>query len=397
MVRRRSNFAKLLSALLPRSWSDGGYSLKKMNSQKKIFCFSLLIFSLVTSGSLRAQEKDYYTAVRVDWHLAGISECHEDWPAAIRYYQNVIAESKPFLLDSREWYVGTASYGIARCAAHIGDTITVRSSLVRALGHHFWNFSLIRADSLMLNVCGAAWIDSVTKFWSGVLEDERPTWQAQQPIMFYPDGYDSTPRWPLVIALHGGNDCYESFAQQWRQMAKELRVVVAVAPGVIRESQITNSWGSQTELVEKSIVGLVSRLTSAHLADPSQVYLTGFSQGAEYSIELSLRRPDIFMGAISMSGFVSDTLSDSTLAVAKRHGVRVYAITGDNECQTFHSKIESAQQECARAGIPFNLSILPGMTHEVPLDFHRQFLTAWNWVRPASQAEGQKEERQFMR
>jgi predicted esterase len=364
---------------------------------KKSFLFSFLFFSLVSSRCLQAQVSDYYTNVRVDWHLAGISESRQDWSGAIPYYKKVISDCQPLLLDSREWYIGTASYGIARCAARIGDTSASRLSLARALSHHFWNFSLVQVDVPILKICGEQWVDSLITFWGSVLDQERSTWQFQPTIMFYPDGYDSTSRWPLVVALHGGNECYESFAEQWKDMANRLRSVVAVPPGVVRESQITNSWGTETSKVEKEIVELVRRLTKEHLVDPAQVYLTGFSQGAESSVELALRRPEVFRGAISMSGFIADSITDSTLAVAKAHVVRIYAITGAYEDPGFRSRIDLAHDKCLRAGIAFNLDIVPGMTHEVPLDFRSQFLSAWDWVRPGSQASGGKEEREYLR
>jgi hypothetical protein len=85
------------------------------------------------------------------------------------------------------------------------------------------------------------------------------------------------------------------------------------------------------------------------------------------------------------------------LVEAKKHGVRIYSITGVDECQTFRSQMDSVCQRCLKAGIEFNLKIMPGMTHEVPLDFQSQFLTAWNWVRPAQQAAGGKVEWQSLR
>ncbi|MFI5201597.1 MAG: alpha/beta hydrolase-fold protein [Candidatus Kapaibacterium sp.] len=351
-----------------------------------------LAATLISNSRAGAQGSDAFEFVRGEWHLAGISEYQSNWPAAIGYYQKVIEDSRLLPLECREWYCGTAYYGIARCESQMGDdSSAVRLALAKAFAHHFWNFALAQTDSVMLSKCGFPWLDSCSRFWTSVSVEERPLWREQVPIVFYPAGYDSSGHWPLIIALHGGNGNYESFAQHWLGMANVLKAVIAIPAGVLRETQITNSWGSSMDTVEKSIVTLVKRFTSRHLADSAQVYLAGFSQGAQASIELTLLRPDLFRGAIAMSGFVDHPISDSILHRARDRGVRIYEITGQFEDQTFEKEIDSIHQKCTEAGISFALNISPGMIHEVPLDFHDQMLRAWSWVRPQAQAVHQRE------
>jgi len=339
-----------------------------------------------------AQAADAHEFVCVDWHLAGISEYQGNWQAAIGYYRKAITDCRVLPLEVREWYSGTAYYGIARCESRAGeDPSVVRSTLASAFGHQFWNFALAQTDSIMFSKCGFPWLDSCSRFWSHVLTEERPLWRDQAPIVFYPAGYDSSDHWPLIVALHGGNGNYQGFAEHWLGMANELKAIIAIPAGVLRQSQITNSWGSNIDTVEKSVVELAASFTSKHLADPSQVYLAGFSQGAQASIELTLLRPDVFRGAIAMSGFVDRPISDSVLHVAKERGVRLYEITGQFEDATFQKEIDSIHSDCLRANIPFELEIAPGMIHEIPLDFQAQFLRAWHWVRPPMQALHQQE------
>ncbi len=355
-----------------------------------LISFALLVSIEIHSSS--AQVEDAHTFVWADWHLAGISEARADWNLAIEYYRNVLRESEILPLDVREWYRGTAYYGIARSAARIHNDTLVCRSLERAFSHHFWNFDLVASDSSLLSTCGRPWFDSLSHFWSQVLVNERAQWQSQPPIVFYPAGYDSTARWPLIVALHGGNANYQSFSEHWQNAANELHAVIAVPAGVFRESQITNSWGSDLATIEPSILELVSSFTKQHLADPSQIYVAGFSQGAQASIELALFRPDVFRGAIAMSGFVDRPIPDSVLQVAHRKGSRIYAITGQYEDPTFFHEIDSMHTSCTAAGIPFHWNIVPGMIHEVPLDFERQIADAWSWLRPSQKAVGDREE-----
>jgi predicted esterase len=180
--------------------------------------------------------------------------------------------------------------------------------------------------------------------------------------------------------MHGGNGNNESYDQRWPEMSRILKAVIVVPPGIYRESEITNSWGSDMDQIEGPIIAEVHRVINAHHADPHQVYLTGFSQGGQASIELTLRHPDLFKGAIAMSGFTSDPPSDSALAVIRSHGIRIYAISGEMEDPTFHSQIVTIHKDCQKAGIPFELEIVPGMIHEFPLDMETKLLKAWNWL-----------------
>ncbi len=350
-----------------------------MHVKRGLFC--LLIFCAVFQSKVHAQARDAFEAVRCDWHLAGISEYEGLWQNAISYYEKAVVDSRLLPVDVHEWYRGTAYYGIARCLSHAsGNQQGIRNYLSRAFAHHFWNFALINADTGIVSQCGELWLDSCSRYWNGVAKYERPLWREQVPIVFYPKGYDSTARWPLVIALHGGNGNYQSFAEHWMGMATRLGAVIVVPAGSIRESQITNSWGSDMSVVSQTILSVVNEFTSKHLVNPAEIYLSGFSQGAQAAIELTLLRPDIFRGAIAMSGFVDHSFSDSILRKARRNGVRLYEITGQYEDPTFDEEIDSVHKQCVRMGIPFKLNISPGMIHEVPLDFPSQLLRAWSWV-----------------
>jgi predicted esterase len=330
--------------------------------------------------------------VRTDWHLAAIAEYHSDWHGAIAYYEKVIDESAPLNIYVREWYRGTAGYGIARASARLNDPVRVRSAMTFAFEHHFWNFSLVRLDSAVMGVCGNAWIDSAARFWNAVAQEEQRTWHPQPPIIFYPNGYDSTKNWPLIVAMHGGNGNYENFSEPWRGLADQVRAIIVFPPGIIRESEVTNTWESRMDRIDSAIEGLVHYFTDRGLADPKEVYLTGFSQGAQASIELTLLHPNLFRGAIALSGFSSKLFSDSIFGAARRQDVHIYAMSGEFEDSQFLQQIQDIHSRCAAASIPFNLQILSGMTHEVPLDIRAQFLTAWHFVHPDSEASHQRGE-----
>src|SRR5437773_9489251 len=106
-----------------------------MRSLSRVFLFCLAFSTALASGRQYAPAGDYCMYVRTDWHLAAIAEFHGDWQGAISYYQKVIDESAPLNIYVREWYRGTAGYGIARNAARLNNAARVRSSLTYAFEH----------------------------------------------------------------------------------------------------------------------------------------------------------------------------------------------------------------------------------------------------------------------
>lgn len=352
------------------------------------FCSAILLVFYYSRAD--AQTWNSFDFVRADWHLANIAEANHKWNDAAEYYQKVIDDSRPLPLDIREWYRGTAYFGIARTNMQMGsNSAAVRQNLSRAFLHEFWNFALIEQDSQLVNICGGTWIDSNARYWAGALNEQRTMWHDQAPIVFYPSNYNanSNPKLPLIIALHGGNGNYEGFAENWHSIADDLHAVIAVPAGIDRESQITNSWGSDMNPIFQSIDTLEQWISAHQLADMSHVYLAGFSQGAQASIELTLLHPDRFSGAIAMSGFVDQPISDSVLRIARNKGVGIYAISGQYEFPTFRAELDTIHAKASSAGIPFKVKTVEGMTHEVPLDFHSQILDAWNWIREPVRAE----------
>jgi predicted esterase len=351
-----------------------------VRSSQRALAAALLVFACFSSGA-SAQVKDAYAFVRADWHLAGNAEYHEDWNDAVTHYSDAAQHADALPLTTREWYRGTADYGIARCYARLHRDSAARASLNSAYRHHFWNTALIRLDSQLVAACGEKWLDSIGAFWGAIRNEEQPTWRDQKTFAYFPQGYDSTAKWPLIIAMHGGNGNYESFAQRWPEIATLVGAVIVVPPGIIRESEITNSWGANMNQIEISILSIAKKYAEEHLIDPQQVYLTGFSQGAQATIELSLRHPEIFRGGIAMSGFASDAPTDSMLSVAKAYGTRLVDISGEYEDPTFRAQVTEIHNLCEKAGIPFQLSFNPGMIHEVPLDLKTKFANAWHWLR----------------
>jgi len=342
-----------------------------------------LLFVFV-SGSANAQTanvaQDALTDARVDWHLAAIAEAKQDWKSAEAFYQKVCRDVVPLPIGIRLWFRGTASYGMGLNAARLGDTAGARSHISDAAERHFWNFDVLRADSVLCSVCGRSWIDSLQGFWTRVRLVEQRNWQAQTTKILRPNSLSDTGLLPIIVALHGGNASADEFTEYWQAISDKTQSVVILPPGIIRESDITNSWGQDVHPVEKLLCDLIPAIYEQKLGDTSRIYLAGYSQGAHMAIEVGLRHPRLFAGVISICGFVNEDPDSQELRIAKGEGLRVCMIVPEGEMDLFKTSIVKERENLERAGVQTKFELIKGMVHEMPLDFVELFSKAWRWM-----------------
>lgn len=344
--------------------------------------FALLI--LLISPSARAQSAnlahDALTDARVDWHLAALAETKLDWKTAEAFYKKVCKDVVPLPIGVRMWFRGTADYGMGLSAARLGDTERARSFISHAAERHFWNFDVFRTDSALISVCGRTWIDSLEGYWKRVRLLEQQSWPAQSTRILRPSTLSDTGLLPVIIALHGGNASSDEFAEYWQTVSDKTHSVVIIPPGIIRESDITNSWGQDVQPVEKLLCDLIPAIYEQKLGDTSRVYLAGYSQGAHMALAVGLRHPALFSGVISICGFVNEDPDTQEFRIARGEGLRIFMIVPEGEMATFKSSITKEKENLDRAGVQTKYELIPGMVHEMPLDFIEQFSKAWRWL-----------------
>lgn len=144
----------------------------------------------------------------------------------------------------------------------------------------------------------------------------------QYQVMF-PENYDATKQYPLVILLHGagerGNDnekqltygkdfLLDSFTSRYPAI-----VIVPQCPAdsywanVMRheiDGKMTLTFGisDSPTLAMQSLMGLVQNWLSSGYVDVSRVYIGGLSMGGMGTFELLWRMPDTFAAAFPICG-----------------------------------------------------------------------------------------------
>jgi predicted esterase len=156
--------------------------------------------------------------------------------------------------------------------------------------------------------------------------------------------------------------------------------MIVLPPGTVRLSNITNSWSDDENQNVSMIAMLLSQIAETGIIDTTNVYLAGYSQGAELALKIVSCSNLPIKGVISFSGFYHSTPCDVIRDTTRYSTPRIYALSGAMEDQSNLLSIMKAKEEFNSEHIPFKLEIAEGMLHEIPVDFSNRVFQAWNWL-----------------
>ena len=121
---------------------------------------------------------------------------------------------------------------------------------------------------------------------------------------------------PTLILLHGRGSDENDLLGLASHLDERLLIISARAPYPFQESYGGYTWYEMIEIgipqaqTFKNSLDLLKRflgeVISAYSADPSCLYLMGFSMGAVMSYAIALNEPDLVSGIIAHSGYIAD-------------------------------------------------------------------------------------------
>ncbi|MDP4220654.1 MAG: hypothetical protein Q8916_12200 [Bacteroidota bacterium] len=339
--------------------------------------FPLILISF-TAAISPAQVRGLDSVLIRHWHQAYFAEIHNDFPAIIANYQVVLDRSENQPADIGEWFKGTSYFAIARAEAYSGDTSRTREALANAMRHHFWNFSLVHAIDIFDSICGKSWIDSLCSYWITVREMERPLWAPQATIVLKPKHLIPGKKYPLIIALQGGNDCYDRLALRLGRLPDVENVILAIPPAVNRISAITNTWDGDAEQGEAKVAGVISEMSIDPDVDTSDISLLGFSQGSRLAYSYGFKHSDQIRNIIAFAGFSPADLDTNEMIRASRNRIKVIAISGKEDSPEFLHSTEALQAKAQSSGIHFVLRLEAGLPHGLPIHASQYCAALWD-------------------
>ncbi len=147
---------------------------------------------------------------------------------------------------------------------------------------------------------------------------------------------------PLLLLLHGvGSNEYDLFGLA-PYLDKRFLIISARAPYTMGVDSF--AWfevnftpqgpviqPEQAEASRNRIIMFLDEAVAAYGADPQQVYLMGFSQGAIMSASVALTRPELAAGVVLMSGRILPQIEPLVAAPEKLQGLPVLVVHGTSD------------------------------------------------------------------
>ena len=143
---------------------------------------------------------------------------------------------------------------------------------------------------------------------------------------------------PTVVMIHGrlgDEDVMWIFKQtlpkDWLVVAP--RAIVEEKPGSFSwHPRQQNEWPTLAmfDTAVDSLLGFIESLPSLYNADPDNIYLMGFSQGAAASFAVAMRQPELVKGIASLVGFMPREVDDA-IVEARLADIPVFMAVGTED------------------------------------------------------------------
>jgi len=144
---------------------------------------------------------------------------------------------------------------------------------------------------------------------------------------------------PLLLLLHGvGSNEHDLFGLA-PFLDERFLIISARAPNTLEPGSY--AWfevnftpqGSlidpqQAEASRQALIAFLNEAVTAYGADPKQVYLMGFSQGAIMSASVALTQPELVAGVVLMSGRILSEIQPLMAAPERLEGLPFLVVHG---------------------------------------------------------------------
>jgi predicted peptidase len=219
--------------------------------------------------------------------------------------------------------------------------------------------------------------------------------------LLYPQSFDSTHRYPIVIFLHGaydrGNDNESQLAIGGRFFLRQHNrdsfpsiVVFPQCPAVDVWAYFTTRVDSATGIVtgwdfpfgkkptwpSGMLIQLIDSLSKRSFADPSRIYIGGLSQGGMGVFDLVARYPNVFAAAFPICG--AGKVSTAKFFAGKT-AMWIFHGEKDDVVPTRFSRDYFKQLQ--KAGSVVRYTEYPGVKHNSWVNaFGEKGLMEWLWT-----------------
>ncbi len=202
-----------------------------------------------------------------------------------------------------------------------------------------------------------------------------------------PSGYQKGTPITVVVYLHGLGSKPEDFVnERCQRYADALNIAIVGVSGTLPRGPDKFVWAVDPERDARRVRDALAEVADRVTVKPGHVIALGFSQGAQVGLEIAVRNPEEFAGAIVLSPGARSQLRDLPQSpLLTRRGFVVAC--GAKEAPGNVRLTESDADWLRGANAPVREKEYPGIAeHAFPPDFHERFP---DWVRFIEQVRGE--------
>ncbi len=294
---------------------------------------------------------------------------HDRWPEVIRIGELIMAQ-RPDL--------AVVPYNLARAHAQLGHHEQAIAQLAMAAENGYAGLVSIQTDpdlDPIRRLARFAEIEAVVQARRDArFEAFCAEARAADILVVVPEGLDPEAPAPLIVALHGSGGRGEDFVEVYRDAAAQVGAVLVVPDGLRPAGNGGYSWTFRDE-AEWMVMHAIEQAKARHPIDDDRIILTGFSMGANTTLDVGLKHPGVFAGLVPVCGH----WDEGVMRIGEGEDQpRVVLMIGASDpwARTFRE----AHRVLDERGIENRLRVYPGVGHGYPADSDEQLVKAFNFV-----------------
>ncbi len=203
---------------------------------------------------------------------------------------------------------------------------------------------------------------------TGLITIKNSSEEGKDHYLYVPEYISPLENRPLVIALHGGYGSGEQFIWCWLREARS-RGFILLAPG----SQ-GKTWDLEGTSDQKNLALLIEKTAKKYRVNKIQRLLTGFSDGATFSLQFGLAYPDVISHVSPISGLLH---ADNLKAVKNKP---VYLVHGTLDWMFPVNEAVKAKARLESAGADITFKEIYNLSHSYPREENLNIL---KWFAPS--------------
>jgi predicted esterase len=307
-----------------------------------------------------------------------------DAPALLAAANQAMANSDyPNAAAYQYWFVQkakTGQYNLACFLARIGQTDPALYYLQSAALEEGVDAGHAQRDEDLASVRRDRRWDAVQRF---LVQCNRYFESANlaRTVLILPQDYDIDDDLPIpaVVWMHGLGSRPDDFANgQAQQYADELNCAVIGVSGTRSKGPRSFVWAEEPEKDLKRVRDALEEVSDRVAIKKGEVVAFGFSQGGQVGLEIAVRHPEEFAGAIALSPGARSHLAEAKSSPLLAHRGFVVACGAEEHAGNVRLAADDADWLRRSNARVIHKSYPDTSAHAFPADFEERFP---EWVR----------------